>query len=161
MFLRVRKAPGGRPIRVFACFLGERQRAKEGPGGRFIRVLQCFPDVWPASYVFLRVGGSFTSSGAAWRRLAPFAGTVISCMPVAFWQDHTVKHVPRAMAPKPPQYRELRSLEAESLRSLAPLREVGLARRGAARSSAADPRRFASPAALLELRRDTWRGAAE
>ena len=65
------------------------------------------------------------------------------------------------MAPKPPQYRELRSLEAESLRSLAPLREVGLARRGAARSSAADPGRFASPAALLELRRNTWRGAAD
>ena len=65
------------------------------------------------------------------------------------------------MAPKPPQYRELRSLEAESIRSLAPLREVGLARRGAARSSAADPRRFASPAALLELRRNTWRGAAD
>ena len=42
------------------------------------------------------------------------------------------------MAPKTPQYRELRSLEAESIRSLAPLREVGLARRGAARRSAAD-----------------------
>ena len=65
------------------------------------------------------------------------------------------------MAPKPPQYRELRSLEAESIRSLAPLREVDLARRGAARRSAADPGRFASPAALLELRRNTWRGAAD
>ena len=65
------------------------------------------------------------------------------------------------MAPKSPQYRDLRSLAAESLRSLAPLREVDLARRGAARSSAADPGRFASPAALLELRRDTWRGAAD
>ena len=65
------------------------------------------------------------------------------------------------MAPKQPQYRELRSPEAESLRSLAPLRDSGLARRGAARSSAADPGRFASPAALLELRGNTWRGAAD
>jgi hypothetical protein len=53
------------------------------------------------------------------------------------------------MAPKRPQYRELRSLAAESLRSLAPLREVDLARRGAARSSAADPGRFASPPRCL------------
>ena len=67
----------------------------------------------------------------------------------------------RELASKPAQYRELRSLEAESLRSLAPLREVGSARRGAARRSAADPGRFASPAALLELRRNTWSGAAD
>ena len=69
--------------------------------------------------------------------------------------------MPRASRAEPPQYRELRSLEAESLRSLAPLRDSGLARRGAARSSAADPGRFASPAALLELRRNTWRGEAD
>ena len=36
-----------------------------------------------------------------------------------------------------------------------------MARRGAARRSAADPGRFASSAALLELRRNTWRGAAD
>ncbi len=65
------------------------------------------------------------------------------------------------MAQKPPQYRELRSLEAESIRSLAPPREVASARRGAARRSAADPGRFASPAALLEFRRTTWRDAAD
>ena len=86
---------------------------------------------------------------------------VIPRILVAFWQDHTVKHAPRAIRAETPQYRELRSLEAESLRSLAPLRDSGLARRGAARSSAADPGRFASPAALLELRRNTWRGAAD
>ena len=65
------------------------ERPKESPGGRPIRVLPCSPDVWPASYVFLCVGGSFTSPGAAWRRLAPFGATVISCMLVAFCHDHT------------------------------------------------------------------------
>ena len=66
----------------------------------------------------------FTVSAAVGRRLPPFDVPVVSCMLVAFLQDRTVKHISRAMAPKPPQYRELRSLEAESLRSLATLRKL-------------------------------------
>ena len=83
---RPKESPGGRPIRVFTCFPGEWQRPKDGPGDRFIRVLPCFPCVCPASYVFLRVGGR---GDVVWRRFTPFAGTVISCMLVVFWQDHT------------------------------------------------------------------------
>ena len=39
---------------------------------------------------------------AAWLNglLTPFDVPVISCVRVAFWQDHTVKHVPRAKEPK-------------------------------------------------------------
>ena len=178
------KVPGCRFIRVFTCRRGARtltirvftcqrgpRRAQEADSYVFLCVF-LESDRGPRrvqvtdSYVFYRGLGAcaphhmcFTVSAVV---SASFPGTVISCVRVGFCQDHAVKHISRAMAPKPPQYRELRSLQAESIRSLAPLRDSDLARRGAARSSAADPGRFASPPRCLNSAeihgkpRQTW-----
>ena len=60
----------------------------------FYRVfLECGPH-HTCFYVSAVVAASFDAVPAS------FGATVISCMRVAFWQDHTVKHVPRAMGPK-------------------------------------------------------------
>ena len=131
----------------------------------FLRVfLQSGRDPWVLqeidSYVFYRVflacGPLHTCFHVSAVVAAPFDGIwrpFPALLFLAFWlpfgriiRENTCRE---RSGRKWPQYRELRSLEAESIRSLAPLREVGLARRGAARRSAADPGRFALPPRCL------------
>ena len=63
--------------------------------------------------------------------------------------------------PETPQYRELRSLEAESLRSLATLSGGWFGTPWSCEEQRGGSRTLRVTHALLELRRNTWRGAAD